>query len=436
MKLIDSKKLENNQHELQFSIDAEALNAATEKAFKREAKKYSIPGFRKGKAPRHMIEKMYGDVFRSDAINDLFPEAYESAVAEAKIEPVAIDNVEDISEKDAADVTLKVLITVKPEVTLGDYKGLKAEKKANTVDEAEVEAEIKRMQERNARIITRDGAAEDGDITKIDFEGFVDGVAFDGGKAEDFSLTLGSGQFIPGFEEQIVGHSAGEEFDLNVKFPEEYQAEELAGKDATFKVKLHEVQAKELPQLDDEFAKDVSEHDTLDELKNNIRTGMQERAAKENELEVENSLVDQIVDGMTVNVPAAMIESRVDDMVRDFEYRLEQQGLKLQDYIKYMGNDMKKFREGFAEQAEKQVKTRLALEAVAIKEGIEATQEDFENEIKRIADAYKMEVEKVKTLIPELEVKKDLAVNKAIDFIKSHATVTEKAADKKDSDAK
>lgn len=436
MKLIDSKKLENNQHELQFSIDAEALNAATEKAFKREAKKYSIPGFRKGKAPRHMIEKMYGDVFRSDAINDLFPEAYESAVAEAKIEPVAIDNVEDISEKDAADVTLKVLITVKPEVTLGDYKGLKAEKKANTVDEAEVEAEIKRMQERNARIITRDGAAEDGDITKIDFEGFVDGVAFDGGKAEDFSLTLGSGQFIPGFEEQIVGHSAGEEFDVNVKFPEEYQAEELAGKDATFKVKLHEVQAKELPQLDDEFAKDVSEHDTLDELKNNIRTGMQERAAKENELEVENSLVDQIVDGMTVNVPAAMIESRVDDMVRDFEYRLEQQGLKLQDYIKYMGNDMKKFREGFAEQAEKQVKTRLALEAVAIKEGIEATQEDFENEIKRIADAYKMEVEKVKTLIPELEVKKDLAVNKAIDFIKSHATVTEKAADKKDSDAK
>lgn len=436
MKLIDSKKLENNQHELQFSIDAEALNAATEKAFKREAKKYSIPGFRKGKAPRHMIEKMYGDVFRSDAINDLFPEAYESAVAEAKIEPVAIDNVEDISEKDAADVTLKVLITVKPEVTLGDYKGLKAEKKANTVDEAEVEAEIKRMQERNARIITREGAAEDGDITKIDFEGFVDGVAFDGGKAEDFSLTLGSGQFIPGFEEQIVGHSAGEEFDVNVKFPEEYQAEELAGKDATFKVKLHEVQAKELPQLDDEFAKDVSEHDTLDELKNNIRTGMQERAAKENELEVENSLVDQIVDGMTVNVPAAMIESRVDDMVRDFEYRLEQQGLKLQDYIKYMGNDMKKFREGFAEQAEKQVKTRLALEAVAIKEGIEATQEDFENEIKRIADAYKMEVEKVKTLIPELEVKKDLAVNKAIDFIKSHATVTEKAADKKDSDAK
>lgn len=436
MKLIDSKKLENNQHELQFSIDAEALNAATEKAFKREAKKYSIPGFRKGKAPRHMIEKMYGDVFRSDAINDLFPEAYESAVAEAKIEPVAIDNVEDISEKDAADVTLKVLITVKPEVTLGDYKCLKAEKKANTVDEAEVEAEIKRMQERNARIITREGAAEDGDITKIDFEGFVDGVAFDGGKAEDFSLTLGSGQFIPGFEEQIVGHSAGEEFDVNVKFPEEYQAEELAGKDATFKVKLHEIQAKELPELDDEFAKDVSEHDTLDELKNNIRTGMQERAAKENELEVENSLVDQIVDGMTVNVPAAMIESRVDDMVRDFEYRLEQQGLKLQDYIKYMGNDMKKFREGFAEQAEKQVKTRLALEAVAIKEGIEATQEDFENEIKRIADAYKMEVEKVKTLIPELEVKKDLAVNKAIDFIKSHATVTEKAADKKDSDAK
>ncbi len=430
MKLIDSKKLENNQHELQFSIDAEALNAAIEKAFKREAKKYSIPGFRKGKAPRHMIEKMYGDVFRGDAVNDLFPEAYESAVEETKIEPVAIDNVEDISEKDAADVTLKVLVIVKPEVVLGDYKGLKAEKKVNTVDEAEVDGEINRMQERNARIITREGAAENGDITKIDFKGFVDDAAFEGGEAKDFSLTLGSGQFIPGFEEQIVGHAAGEEFDVNVKFPADYQAEELADKDAVFKVTLHEVQAKELPQLDDEFAKDVSEYDTLEELKNSIRTGMQERAEKENELEVENSLVDQIVDGMTVNVPSAMIENRVDDMVRDFEYRLEQQGLKLQDYIKYTGGDMKKFREGFAEQAEKQVKVRLALEAVAVKESIEATQEDFENEIKRIADAYKMEAEKVKGLIPELEVKKDLAVNKAIDFIKSHAEITDKKEDK------
>ena len=433
MKLVKSEKIENNTHNLEFSIGAEAFNAAIAKAFKRESGKYNIPGFRKGKAPRHMIEKMYGaDVFHYDAINDLFPEAYEAAVAEAGIDPVDQPQVDIVSASTEDGVVLKASVTVKPEVKLGVYTGLKAEKKANTVEDAAVEAEIDRMRERNARVITRDGNAENGDITDIDFEGFVDGVAFEGGKGEHFSLTLGSNQFIPGFEEQVAGHAAGEEFDVVVKFPEDYQAAELAGKDATFKVKLHEAKTKELPTADDEFAKDVSEYDTLEDLKASIIKEMQERADKEAELEVENALVDQLVEGMEVDVPACMIESRIDEMVRDFEYRLQQQGLRLQDYLQYMGGEVAKFRDGFKEQAEKQVKIRLALEAVAKAEGIEATQEDFDNEVSRIAEAYKMEVEKIKSMVPELEVKKDLAVNKAIDFIKTNAKIAaEKSGAKK-----
>ncbi|MEG2166341.1 MAG: trigger factor, partial [Ruthenibacterium sp.] len=267
MNLVKSEKLENNNHELQFSIGAEAFNEAIAKAFKREAGKYNIPGFRKGKAPRHTIEKMYGaDVFHYDAINDLFPEAYEAAVAEAKIEPVDRPEVDIVSASTDDGVVLKATVVVKPEVKLGQYKGLKATKTVNTVEEAAVDAEIERMRDRNARMITREGNAENGDITDIDFDGSVDGVAFEGGKGEHFSLTLGSGQFIPGFEEQVVGHAAGETFDVNVKFPADYQAADLADKDAVFKVTLNEIKTKELPALDDEFAKDVSEYDTLDAL--------------------------------------------------------------------------------------------------------------------------------------------------------------------------
>lgn len=425
MNLVKNEKLENNSHELQFSIDAVTFSAAVDKAFKKEVAKYNIPGFRKGKAPRHMIEKMYGaDVFYYPAINDLFPEAYDEAVKESGIEPVDRPEVEVVSANLNDGVVLKAVVTVKPEMKIGTYKGLKATKKVHTVEDSAVDAEIARMQDRNGRIITREGAAENGDITDIDFEGFVDGVAFEGGKGEHFPLTLGSGQFIPGFEDQIVGHSAGEEFDVNVTFPEQYQAEALAGKAAVFKVKLNEVKHKELPTLDDEFAKDVSEYDTLDELKASIRKGMEEQAEKEAELEVENDLVDQVIATMEGEIPPVMIETRIDEMVRDFEYRLQQQGLRLQDYLKYMGGDVQKFRDGFKEQAEKQVKIRLALEAVAKAENIEASQEDFDNEVKRIAEAYKMEEEKVRGIVPEAEVKKDLAVNKAIDFVKSNAEIT------------
>ncbi len=425
MNLVKNEPLENNQHELHIAIDAEAFNAEIVKAFKREAGKYNIPGFRRGKAPRHMIEKMFGaDVFHYDAINALFPDAYEAAVSESGIEPVDRPEVEIISASTEDGVVLKTVVTVKPKMKVGQYKGLKAEKKVHTVEDAAVQAEIDRMRERNARIITREGAAQNGDITDIDFDGSVDGVPFEGGKAEHFSLTLGSGQFIPGFEDQVVGHAAGEEFEVNVTFPEKYQAKELAGKAAVFKILLHEVKTRELPEADDEFAKDVSEYDTLDELKASIRKGMEEQNEKNAELDVENELVDQIVATLEGEIPPVMFDTRITEMVRDFEYRMQQQGIGLEDYLKYTGSSMEQFREGFREQAEKQVKIRLALEAVASAEGIVASDEDFEKELQRIADAYKMEVKKVRGIVPEADVKKDLAVNKAIDFVKENAEIT------------
>ena len=385
MNLISCEKLEKSMVELQFSIDAETFKAAVNNAFKREGKKYAIPGFRKGKAPRHMIEKMYG------------------------------------SEADG--VVLKVKVAVKPEVELGEYAGLTVTKEAKNVNEADVDAEVKRMQDRNGRLLTREGAAENGDTVDIDFEGFVDGKAFEGGKAEHYSLVLGSGSFIPGFEDQVVGHSAGEEFDVNVKFPEEYGAAELAGKDATFKIKLHEVKYKELPALDDDFAKDVSEYDTLDELKDSIRNNIKTNLDKQAEQKVENDLMDQVIANMKADIPDAMVDSRIDELVQDFEYRISQQGLKLADYLKYMGMNIEQFRAQFKEQADKQVKMRLAMEAIVAKEGITASDEEFEEEVKRIADAYKMEADKVKSIVDAAAVKADLAINKAIDFVKEKANV-------------
>ena len=350
MNLISCEKLEKSMVELQFSIDAETFKAAVNNAFKREGKKYAIPGFRKGKAPRHMIEKMYGsDIFHYDAVNDLFPEAYEAAVKEAKIDVVGRPDPEVVSMSEADGVVLKVKVAVKPEVELGEYAGLTVTKEAKNVNEADVDAEVKRMQDRNGRLLTREGAAENGDTVDIDFEGFVDGKAFEGGKAEHYSLVLGSGSFIPGFEDQVVGHSAGEEFDVNVKFPEEYGAAELAGKDATFKIKLHEVKYKELPALDDDFAKDVSEYDTLDELKDSIRNNIKTNLDKQAEQKVENDLMDQVIANMKADIPDAMVDSRIDELVQDFEYRISQQGLKLADYLKYMGMNIEQFRAQFKE---------------------------------------------------------------------------------------
>ncbi len=425
MNLISCEKLEKSMVELQFSIDADTFKNAVSAAFKRESKKYNVPGFRKGKAPRAMIEKMYGaDIFHYDAVNDLFPAQYEEAVKAAGIEVVGAPEPEVVSMSEAEGATLKVKVAVKPEVTLGEYAGLSVTKKVKTVEDSAVDAELARMQDRNGRLLTREGKAENGDTVDIDFEGFVDGTAFEGGKAEHYSLVLGSNSFIPGFEDQLVGHAAGEEFDINVKFPEEYQASELAGKDATFKIKLHEVKYKELPALDDDFAKDVSEYDTLDELKASIRKGMEENNDRQADQQVENDLIEQVVNGMQAEIPQAMYDSRVDELVRDFEYRLSQQGLKMDMYLQYMGMTVDQLRAQFADQAEKQVKMRLAMEAIVAKENIVASDEEFEEEVKRIADAYKMEPEKVKSIVDADAVKKDLAVNKAIDLVKEKANVT------------
>jgi trigger factor len=324
---------------------------------------------------------------------------------------------------------LTVKVSVKPEVKLGAYNGLNVEKTVHTVEESAVEAELKRVQERNARELTREGAAENGDIADIDFEGFVDGVAFEGGKAEHYQLTLGSGSFIPGFEEQVVGHSAGEEFDVNVTFPTEYQAAELAGKAAVFKIKLHEVKYKELPELDDDLAKDCSDYDTLEEFKASIRKSNQEQLDKQDDMAVENALVDQVIEGMEAEIPQAMYDSQMDEMVQDFGYRVEQQGLSLDVYLKYMGQTMEQFRASFMPQAEKQVKIRLALEAVAKAESIEASEEEVNAKIKEMADQYKMEEDKIRELVNLDAMKQDLAVTKALDFVKEHANIVEKAAE-------
>ena len=423
MKLIKSEKQANSLVELQFSVDAETFKAAVDKAFKRECKKYNVPGFRRGKAPRAMIEKMFGaDVFHYPAINDLFPEAYEAAVAEAGLQVVGQPVPEVVSESLEEGFVIKAMVPVQPEITLGDYAGLDVTKTVHPVTDADVAGELERMQQRNGRQVTREGAAVMGDTATIDFEGFLGEEAFEGGKGEKYPLELGSGAFIPGFEDQVIGHAAGDEFDVNVKFPEDYQ-EDLAGKDATFKVKIHEITYKELPELDDEFAKDVSEFDTLDELKADIRKNLEERRNTQADAEVENALMAKVVEGMQGDIPEVMYDNRCQELAREYEIRLQQNGLKLDQSMKYTGQTMEQLLATFKPEAEKQVKTRLALEAIVAKEQITASDEDAEAEIKKIADAYKMEVDAVKGLINVEDIKKDLAANKALDSVKEKANI-------------
>ena len=421
---------ENGSAKVTVEIAKDEFQTALDKAYAKIRKDIMIPGFRKGKAPRKFVERMYGSqVFYEDAVNEIFPEIYKAAITEQEIKAVGQPSVTDMQTPEDGSVVLTVSTELYPEVTLGEYKGIEVPKESVSISKAEVDAELARMQERNARIETVDREAKTGDTVVLDFEGFVDGKPFDGGKAEGYTLTLGSGAFIPGFEDQIVGHSAGEEFDVNVTFPEEYQAAELAGKAAVFKIKLHEVKYKELPALDDELAKDCSEYDTLEEFKESIRKNNQEQLDKQDDLAVENALVDQVIESMEGEIPQAMYDVRMDEMVNDFAFRVEQQGLRLEDYLKYMGQSMEQFRAAFMPQAEKQVKIGLALEAVAAAEHIEASEDEINAEIKRIADQYKMEEDKVRELINLEDLKQDLARTKAIDFIKSHANIVEKPAE-------
>ena len=423
MSLVSKNNVATNKFELEIQVPAEDFEKACEQVYKRKGKRIEVPGFRKGHAPRKTIEKLYGEgIFFEDAVNDVYPGALQSAVEEAGLEIVCRPEVEVTEVSKEKGVTFKATCTVKPEVTVKDYKGIKASKEVEEVTDVDVTAEIDRRRERNARTVDVEGrAVENGDIVNIDFEGFLDGVPFDGGKGENFSLTIGSGQFIPGFEEQIIGHNIGDEFDVNVTFPENYHAEELKGKPTIFKVKLHSISTKELPEADDEFAKDVSEFDTLDELKADIRKHLEEANEKKAADAFENKLIDTVIENMEGEIPQEMYEVRIDEMIRDFEYRLQSQGLNLDMYLQYSGLDRDSFRKTFEAQAQRQVKVRLALEKIVEVEGIAPTEEEVEAEYARLADAYKMDVEKLKPVISAEDVKKDVAVNKAIDLIKDSA---------------
>ena len=423
MSLVSKNNVATNKFELEIQVPAEDFEKACEQVYKRKGKRIEVPGFRKGHAPRKTIEKLYGEgIFFEDAVNDVYPGALQSAVEEAGLEIVCRPEVEVTEVSKEKGVTFKATCTVKPEVTVKDYKGIKASKDVEEVTDVDITAEIDRRRERNARTVAVEGrAVENGYIVNIDFEGFQDGVPFDGGKGENFSLTIGSGQFIPGFEEQIIGHNIGDEFDVNVTFPENYHAEELKGKPTIFKVKLHSISTKELPEADDEFAKDVSEFDTLDELKADIRKHLEEANEKKAADAFENKLIDTVIENMEGEIPQEMYKVRIDEMIRDFEYRLQSQGLNLDMYLQYSGLDRDSFRKTFEAQAQRQVKVRLALEKIVEVEGIAPTDEEVEAEYARLADAYKMDVEKLKPVISAEDVKKDVAVNKAIDLIKDSA---------------
>lgn len=437
MSLKSSNKVDTNVWELEVSVDGDTFKDAVTKAYLKQRKNITIPGFRKGKAPRAFIEKYYGEgVFYEDALEAIYPDAVASAIEEAKLEPVDTPYDLEIPEMGNDGVTMKFKVTVKPEVELGEYKGLKATKKSTKVTADEVKAELARMQEQNSTVSdVDDRAVKENDIVVIDFEGFVDGKAFDGGKAEKYELTIGSNQFIPGFEDQIIGHKIGDKFDVNVKFPEDYQAD-LASKDAVFKIKLHGIKVKDVPALDDEFAKDVSEFDTLDELKKDIKKQLEKRKNDDAENELHNTLLEEVAKGIKAEIPEAMIEKTIDDDVNEYSYRLQSQGLKLETYLKYTGMDMKGFREGFKERAETQVRLNLALEKIIEKEKIEVTEEDIEAEYKKYADAYNMDIDTIKKAVSAESLKPELASRKAIDLIVDSAVVTEEKAAKKTAEKK
>lgn len=422
MSLVSSKKVETNRTELTVEVKGEVFTNAVEDAFRKNIKKITIPGFRKGKAPRAMIEKVYGKgFFLEEAMNALYPKAYTEAADEAGIVPVDVADIEVLDVNDEG-FSFKATVTTKPEAKVGTYKGLTAEKAVAEVSDEQLDSRMDQMRERYARVITvEDRAAKLGDIADINFEGFKDGVAFEGGKGENHPLTLGSGSFIPGFEDQIIGHSIGDEFDVNVTFPEDYAEKSLAGAPAVFKVKLNGLKERQLPDLDDEFAKDISEFDTIAEYKADLKAKMLENAQAQADAEFENKLLAQIVADMTVEVPDCMIESRVNELVQDFAEKMRYQGLNFNDFLKYTGDTEEKFRANFRDQAESQVKTRLAMEAVAAAEGFTASDEEIEEEYKKLAEQYHMDIEKIRAVIGKREISEDILCRKAIEVITSTA---------------
>ncbi len=424
MSLKSSNNVETNVYALEISVSAADFDAAQNKAFAKQKNKIQLPGFRKGKVTRKMAENFYGKGWLyEEALEICFPVAVESAAAEANLEIVGTKNV-DVKEIGAEGIEMVVEIYVKPEIELTAYKELKASKKKVEATEEEIEAKINELVERNARIVeVTDRAVVDGDITVIDFKGFVDGVAFAGGESENYELTIGSGQFIPGFEEQIIGHNAGEEFDVNVKFPTEYTPE-LADKDAVFKIKLHEIKAKELPEVDDEFAQDAADCDTVADLKKSIEKEIKAQKEAANDKEIESQLLDKLGDNVKGEIPECMFETEMDNQIRDIDYRLSMQGLNFETYLQYTGSTVEQYKETIRPSAEKNVKVRLALEKVAALENLEISDEELEEEYSKFAERYSMEVEKIKEMVPAEGLKKDLLNERALAFVKENAKVT------------
>ena len=428
------EKLEKNMAKLTIEVSAEDLDKAMEKAYQKQKSRISLPGFRKGKAPRKMIESMYGKgVFMEDAVNSLVPQEYTKALGECDLEIVSQPEINVTQMEPGKALIFTADVAVKPEVTLGDYKGVEVPKSEIVVTDEEVDAEIRKEQEKNARTVAvEDRAAANGDITTIDFEGFVDGVAFDGGKGSDYALTLGSGTFIPGFEDQLVGANAGDHVEVKVTFPEEYQAKELAGKEAVFQCDVKKIETKEVPELDDEFAKDVSEFDTLAEYKEDVKKNLTEKKEKEARTAKENAAVDKAIENAQMDIPELMVNSQSRQMMDDFARRMQQQGLSMEQYFQFTGQSMDKMMEDMKPQALKRIQTRLVLEKVAEAENIQPSEEEITEEIQKMADAYKMEADKIREAIGESgleQMKKDMAVQKAVTVIADAAVEVEKAAD-------
>ncbi len=425
MSLKATNNVGTNSYELEIEIPAKDFEEALQKAYLRARKNISMPGFRKGKAPRKLIEKEYGEeVFYEDAVNMLYAPVVNGAIDESGLDLVCQPEIEVVAISKEDGVQLKAKCTTRPEVEVKDYKGIEVEKVVNDVTDEDVQKKLDELREKNVRIVTVDDrAAEKGDTVKIDFEGFKDDVAFEGGKAEDFDLELGSGQFIPGFEDQIVGHNVGESFDINVTFPEEYQVKDLAGAPAVFKINLKSISKKELPELDDDMVKDSTDFDTVDEYKADVKAKLVEAAEKAADAKVEGDIFDKVIENMTAEIPEVMYDNRVNEMVAELEQRMAPQGISLDMYMQFTGQTIDTIKKGYAEQAEKQVKLRLALEKIAEIENVTVSDEELEEEFKNLSETYKMDVDQIKNLIPAENLKMDLSVGKAVDLIKESAVI-------------